>query len=612
MMGYGYHRRYLWIDVSTGEARAIPLEEEVLRAYLGGVGLGTWLLLRHAPLGVDPLAPEAPLVVAFSPLVGGPLTTSAKFAIVSKSPLTNRINDSLCSSRFALAGKRTGFDAIVVTGRATEPSLLLVDEERVELVPAATWWGREIRATQEGLEGKFGSRWESLVIGPAGEHLVRFATVSHAGRHAGRGGTGAVLGAKQLKGILVRGERTVRVADPQRLGILARRLSAASLGPATEKYRELGTVANLATLQRLHALPTRNFSPDYQSRAFSLSRASFAESGQVVRRSCAACGIGCEHLFVSSEGRRDADDRVRLEYENVFALGPLCGVADPAIVRRASHRCDELGMDTMSAGATLAMAMECVERGWWTGVPLRFGDGEALLDGLEKIARRDAFGDWLAEGSRRLGELLGEPACSLAAHVKGLEMPGYDPRTMQTLAVGLAVAARGADHNRSGAYQRDLSPQADRFRITPRTPLDVMACEEEAALYDSLILCKFVRRALGRDPHEAIAEMLEATVGWHMTPGELIEIAHRVIDARHLFNERQGWTADEDTLPERFFQEPAILSDGTRIHLDRDDFRRAVQQYYALRGWDGCGRLSESRQRELLLEHCTDVHNPCF
>ena len=602
MVGYGYHGQYLLVDLSSGTSRRLPLDESVLRAYIGGVGLATWLMLRHCPPGADPLGPDTPLVLAFSPLVGGPLTTSAKFAVVTKSPLTRRISDSLCSSRFALAGKRAGIDALVVTGRCSEPSLLVVDEDRVEWPSATPWWGRTTSDAQRAIESAFGKGWESLVIGPAGERGVRFATISHDGRHAGRGGAGAVMGAKQLKAIVVRGERRVAVADPHWLGEQAKRLSAASLGAATEKYRELGTVANLVALNRLHTLPTRNFTAVRFSFAQSLSRESLAQSNQVVRRSCAACGIGCEHIFASAPTDKDADEGVRLEYENVFALGPLCGISDPATVRRASRLCDELGMDTISAGATLALAMECAQRGWLPGVELAFGDGEALLRGLQMTARREGIGDFLAEGSRRLAEAVGEPARSLAAHVKGLEMPGYDPRTMQTLAVGLAVAARGADHNRSGAYQRDLSTQADRLRIDARTARHVIACEDEAALYDSLILCKFVRRAVGEDPRSAMAEMITATVGWQMDADELSRVARRIVDARHYFNWQHGWTRAEDTLPERFFRESVELADGTRAVLDRASFDSAVSEYYRLRGWNEFGELGKQAIGGLRLE----------
>ncbi len=598
---FGYHGRYLLIDVSSGLVESVPLNESILRAYIGGVGLGAWLLLRHAPAGVDPLSASAPLILSFSPLVGGPLTTSAKFAVVSKSPLTDRINDSLCSSRFALAGKRTGYDALVVVGACERPSVLRIDQQDVRIVEADGLWGETIPVAQVGLEERFGVTWESLVIGPAGENLVRFATISHGGRHAGRGGTGAVMGAKRLKAIMVRGNRRVAIADPDRLGRSARALSAASLGPATEKYREFGTVGNLEMLNRLHTLPTRNFTQSQFSGAQSLSRESLAQSQQVVRHSCAACGIGCEHIFVSSSSGGNADEGVRLEYENVFALGPLCGISDPQVVRQASRKCDELGLDTISAGGTVALAMECAGRGWFEDSTLRFGDGEVLLRCLDLIAWKQGIGERLADGSRRFAAFLGGDAVALAAHVKGLEMPGYDPRTMQTLAVGLAVAARGADHNRSGAYQRDLSTEANRLQIDDRTPQHVVACEDEAALYDSLILCKFVRRALGNDPLAEMARLLRETVGWDFSSEELGVVASRVTDARHYFNWREGWVSTEDTLPERFFREPAELAGGMSVRLDRRRFGEAVEAYYRLRGWDCHGVLSAASIDRMLL-----------
>ena len=592
MKRFGLHGKYLLIDVTDGTAQELPIVESVQRAYLGGVGLGAWLLLRHGKSNYDPLGPEAPLILSFSPLIGSPLTTSAKFAVLSKSPLTHRINDSLCSSAFALAGKRTGFDAIVIVGAAKSPSVLQIDDSNVHCRDATKWWGKSISDTQILARRDFGKECESLLIGPAGENQVRFATISHDGRHAGRGGAGAVMGSKKIKAIVVNGTRRAGFADTKGLGDYAKQLSTASLGPATEKYRELGTVANTLLLNRLNALPTRNFQQAKFEHAESLSGESLAESNQVVRTSCASCGIGCEHLFMSPSAQLNGDKAVRLEYENVFALGPLCGIGDPNTVLRASQRCDELGLDTISMGGTLAFAMECAERGWLDEPSLRFGCDDTLLDLIDATAYRRGIGDRLAEGSRHFSKELGEKAESIAAHVKGLELPGYDPRTMQTLAVGLSVAARGADHNRSGAYQADLSPGVDRREIDQDTAMRVVQAENESALYDSLILCKFLRRALGNQPLDEMVQMIRLTTGWQLSATDLTEIAQRITDARHCFNIEQGWSNDEDSLPERFFLEGVDEPDGSKTSLNRVDFQQAIQEYYRLRGWSETGAMS--------------------
>ena len=255
----GYHGCYLRVDLTTGSSERVVLKEGLLRNFLGGSGLGVALLLGEGAAEVEPLSPRAALAFVFSPLVGSPLTTSAKFAVVSKSPLTHRINDSLASSGFALAGKKTGHDAIVLIGKAPEPSILVIDDDRVRLEPAGPLWGLPNRDAQQRLRERLGPDFQTATIGPAGERLVLYATISHDGRHAGRGGSGAVLGAKNIKAIAVRGSRRVQWAEPQALVALAKGLSEKSFGSATAKYRELGTATNLLTFNRLNVLPTRNF-----------------------------------------------------------------------------------------------------------------------------------------------------------------------------------------------------------------------------------------------------------------------------------------------------------------------------------------------------------------
>src|SRR5687767_8656356 len=313
----GYHGAYLRIAASRGIVERVALNEALLRQYIGGSGLGVRLLLDQGAAGIDPLAPEAPLVFAFSPLVGSPLTTSAKFAVVSKSPLTGRINDSLASSGFAVAGKRCGGDAIVIVGRAPELSVLIVDEEadgdgvmraRVRLEPAAEYRGATCRATEAGLKARLGAEYRVASIGPAGEHAVRYATISHDGRHAGRGGSGAVLGAKNIKAIAVRGTQRAEWAHPSELTALSRSLSKRSFGPATAKYRELGTATNLLTFNRFGTLPTRNFQSGAFDEAENFSTEQLGATRAKTRDSCATCTIGCEHLY----------DGVRVEYETLF------------------------------------------------------------------------------------------------------------------------------------------------------------------------------------------------------------------------------------------------------------------------------------------------------
>jgi aldehyde:ferredoxin oxidoreductase len=573
----GYHGCYLRIDVSCGGVERVPIAETVLRQYLGGSGLGAWLLLEESRSGPDALAPEAPLIFVFSPLVGSPLTTSAKFAVVSKSPLTDRINDSLASSGFAIAGKRSGCDAIVIVGRAEALSTLVVDDGQIRLETAEHLRGTSCGAAEATLKAGLGADYQVATIGPAGERGVRYATISHDGRHAGRGGSGAVLGSKNLKAIAVRGTQRCEWADPRGLTEYSKALSKRSFGPATAKYRELGTAANLLTFNRLGVLPTRNFQSGTFDEAVSISPEEIRQTHSKTRASCVACTIGCEHIYALGD-----EKGVRLEYESLFALGPLCGVGDADAVLRASRLCDDLGIDTISAGGTIAFAMECVERGWLDEPWLSFGSGDAVLRAIDLIGRREGVGDLLAEGSRRAAQAIGHHSIAFAPQVKGLEIPGYEPRGLQTMALGFAVGVRGADHNRSGAYEVDFSDRVDRKHVTIDAVHYAIETEDKAALMDSLVVCKFLRGVF-EDFYGEAADMLRLVTGWDATADELRETARRIVHTKRQFNLLAGWTPEEDTLPDRFLE--SALDGDPAAALSREQLGTLVTEYHRQRGW---------------------------
>jgi aldehyde:ferredoxin oxidoreductase len=561
----GYFGQALVVDLGDARATALPLDDAVLRATIGGVGLGTYLLSELAPPRVDPLAPDAPLAFVFSPLVGTPLTTSAKFAVVAKSPLTDRLNDALASSHFAIAGKLTGNDAIVVRGACEAPSALIVDRDRPRLIDAGELWGLSAADAEARLRARLGPAYRIAAIGPAGERLVRYATLSHDGRHAGRGGLGAILGAKRLKAVAVRATTRCPVADSAAVLAAAKDLRARSFGPATAKYRGLGTLSNLLAFNALSALPGRNFGTGVTTLSL--------EDRAAVRDSCASCSIGCERILTTRDGRH-----ARIEYESAFALGPLVGVDDPDAVLEASARCDELGIDTISTGGTIAWAMEAGLTSW-----LRFGDASALLRAIELIGAREGIGDVLADGSRRASARLGHE--ELAMHVKGLELPGYEPRTLHAMALGLAVNARGADHNRSGAYEADLAGGLDRLNGGERHVAAAIETEDRAAAMDSLILCKFLRGVF-EDPWADWAALLAPVTGWDVDGAELHDTARAIVAAKHAFNRREGWTRAEDTLPARLLDVPLALPSGREATLTRERLDAMVDAYHRMRGLD--------------------------
>jgi aldehyde:ferredoxin oxidoreductase len=594
---YGFHGRLLHIDLTTKSRCWRDLEETRLRAFLGGIGLGTSLLYDLAPAGVEPFSPANPLIFTSAPLVGTGLTTTAKFAVVTKSPLTGFIADSLSSSFFALELKRTGLDALVITGQAVSAVYLFIDNEKAEVREGEHLWGRSASETEALIRSELGDPGVRVAaIGQAGENRVRFATISNEGRHAGRGGVGAVMGSKNLKAIALRGNDGVHVADPQGVEAIAESMRHRSLGTLTAKYRQIGTVANLAVFNRLGTLPTRNFQQSTFDHAEALSGESLTENNFSRRHGCASCTIQCERLFRSLAGEEQ-----RLEYETLFALGPLCGIQDPDVVLQAAHLCDLWGLDTISTGGTLAWAMECAEKGLLPEAHdcgLRFGNADALLATIPSIARRSGLGTLLAEGSRGAAMRVGKDAMYCAMHVKGLELPGYEPRSLKTMALGLAVSPRGACHNRSGAYEADFSGQVDRLTADAGRGALVVASEDFAAVLDSLIVCKFLRKCF-TDFYAEAADLLSKVTGWPCSEVELRRVGERVNTLKKLFNLREGWQPKDDWLPPRLLSEALPTGVAKGVGLSADELREMIRGYYHSRGWDESGSIPKEKLREL-------------
>jgi aldehyde:ferredoxin oxidoreductase len=594
---YGFHGRLLHIDLTTGKDSWVELDASRLRAFLGGIGLGASLLYEYAPVGVDPFAPANPLIFTSAPLVGTGLTTTAKYAVVTKSPLTGFIADSLSSSYFALELKRVGLDALVITGQAAAWSYLFIQNDQVKLRRAEHLRGKSPLESETAIRAELEVPTARVAaIGQAGENQVRFATISNEGRHAGRGGVGAVMGSKNLKAIALCGDQVTAVADIAGVDRIAETLRERSVSSITDKYRRIGTVANLAVFNRLGTLPTRNFQQSTFDHADALSGETLTENNFSRRHGCAACTIRCERLFKAMNGEEQ-----RLEYETLFALGPLCGIDNPDVVLEAARLCDLYGLDTISTGGTIAWAMECSERGLLPEAKrLRFGRADELLAIIPAIAERRDLGALLAEGSRRAALDVGRASEYWAMHVKGLELPGYEPRSLKSMALGLAVSPRGACHNRSGAYEADFSGAVDRFQTDPRRGALVSASEDFAAVLDSLIVCKFLRNCFA-DFYRETAELLSKVAGWDYSGAELMRTGARIHTMKKLFNIREGWQPKDDWLPERLLSETLPTGIGTGIGLSPDELRQMIQSYYQARGWDENGFVPETKLTELYL-----------
>ncbi len=613
---YGYHGKALIVDLSTRSHRWETISEKVLRGFIGGIGLGTYLLYKYCPAGADPLGPDNPLIFVGSPLVGSRLTTSSKFAVMTKSPLTGFIGDSLSSSFLATELKKSCGDALIIVGGAETPTLLFIEDGVPQFLDAADLMGLGTFDTEQAVKEKLGRQTRVASIGPAGENLVRYASIANdGGRQAGRCGPGAVMGSKNLKALALHGSQTVEVAEPVATHEYGIDLSKRSLGAATEKYRDLGTMANVTVFNRLGTLPTRNFRESSFEGAERVSGEHLHQEHLAKNASCANCTIGCEKILVTSdEGKKT---KGRMEYESLFALGPLCGVDDPNTVIRAAAICDDLGMDTISAGVTIAWAMECFETGLLTaddtgGIDLRFGNGQAVLDMLELIGHRQDLGSLLAEGTRKASQRLGGGSGDWAMHVKGLELPGYEPRSLKTMALGLAVTPRGACHNRSSAYEADFSERVDRLTVDDTRGLIAAESEDFEAVLDSLIWCKFLRKAFN-DFYQESAQVYTMITGWDMSPGELKQAGERIHNLKKLFNIREGWRRQDDSLPPRTLQEELPTGIVAGVGLTQEELDYMIAGYYRARGWNEDGSVPDTKLAELglldLLPESSSVTN---
>ena len=480
-------------------------------------------------------------------------------------------------------------------GACAQPSAVLVDGAGARIVGAAELWGLPAAEAERQLRDRLGQGWRIAANGrPA-------SAASGTPPSRTMGGTpGAAAWARCWAPSGSRRSRSARLprsGRPTRKRCWPPRATCgpAPSGQATAKYRELGTLADLLAFNALAALPTRNFQAASFAAAPQLAAEELASMRKVARHSCASCTIGCEHIYKAPGGKK-----MRAEYQNVFALGPMCGVSDPDAVLAAGARCDELGLDTISAGGTIAWAMECAERGLIDAPWLRFGDPSALLRALTEIGERRGLGDLLAEGSRRAAAQVGGGSAAFAPQVKGLELPGYEPRTLQAMALGLAVNARGADHNRSGAYAVDLSGDHDRLAGGAAQVAGAIETEDRAAVMDSLILCNFLRGVF-TEPFAEWAALLAAVTGWPIDEAELRQTARRIVLAKRAFNIREGWQPADDWLPERLLSEPVRLTSGRVAALTPDGLRAMIDAYYAARGLDPQGHPDPSDVADLQL-----------
>ncbi len=606
---YGYAGRILRVNLSTGKTVISPLKEEMAKKYIGGIGLGMYLLIENSQPGIDPFSPDNPLILATGPLSGTIAPTGGNgHAFVSKSPLTNGLGEAKSHGFFGAELKRAGYDAVIFEKRAEKPVYVWIDDDSIQILDAKHLLGKSPQDTEDIIKDDLGDYYIRVAaIGLAGEKLSRVACIiNDKTRAAGRTGMGAVMGSKNLKAIAVRGTKDVTVAKLDEFIEFVKMLHERMKGPATVKYRTLGTPLNVLVHNSLGALPTRNFTNAFFEGAELVSGEYLNERFVVKIDGCSSCAMRCEHLAAVSEGPYKGTV-TRVEYEPLWAFGPHCGVDRLDAIIKAMDLCNYYGLDSLSTGNIVGFAMDCYEHGILTkedteGLELEFGNAEAMIEIVHKIGKREGLGDILAEGVKRAAEKIGKGAEKYANHIKGLEMTGYDIRGLKTAAIGYAVSFRGADHNRHGAYAIDLKGTVDRFKVEKGRSKYVIDIEDLYAIIDSLIVCKFSRGVYYKE-FEDLAKYYSLVTGIEVTPNELRKAGERINNLGRLFNIREGFTRKDDHLPPKVMSTPIpdnTVSKGSYITQKELDFM--LDDYYEHRGWTKEGVPTLEKLKDLGME----------
>lgn len=614
-MPNGYAGRILHVDLTRGRLEVEHPKEEFYRRYFGGRALIAYYLLRECPPDADPLGPDNVVVFAPGVMTGTPLSGQGRNGVGARSPLTGGFGNAEAGGFFGAELKRAGFDAVVVKGRAATPVYLWVDGGEAELRDASHLWGRTTGEAEDRIrEGTGEPQARTALIGPAGENLVRFASVVNDRSHvAGRTGIGAVMGSKNFKGIAVKARKDrpfVEVADKERLKAVRTWLTENLHRVAG--LHDTGTAGGLRALSLAGGLPTFNFQEGSFAGADAIDGEVMRDTILVRRGTCDACAVRCKRVVEVKEPYAVDPGYGGPEYEGLSALGSNAGIDDLRALAKANEICNAQGLDVISTGAVISYAMEAFERGYLTveqtgGLELRFGNAGAMLKVLDLLVRREGVGDLLAEGVFRAAKALGDGAEEFALHVKGQELPMHEPRIKHTLGVGYALSPTGADHmhnlhdtavSRRGSTLRDLSSWGEEFEPQPAVGIN----EAKMRMYyyqtnwrhflDSAVMCHFLPYSPQR-----MAEIVGAITGWSVDIDDLLAVGRRAGTLAQLFNRRVGFGPAEDSLPDRFFGPFRSTPKGEP--LNREEFEWGKARFFEWMGWDETGRPRPETLEEL-------------
>jgi aldehyde:ferredoxin oxidoreductase len=592
----GYNGKILRVNLSSGTITTETIDEAFCHQYIGGAGFIFYYLWKELKPGIDPLGPDNKLIFALGPLSGLPLPGSARNCIGAKSPLTGGVAKSEVGGFWAAELKRAGYDAIIIEGKAEKPVYLWVHDGEASLKDASHLWGKETKETETAIRNELGDTGVHIaLIGPGGENLVRYACIME-GLHdaAGRGGLGAVMGSKQLKAIAVRGHTLPPVADREHVKQIRQQIAAIPL-----PVSEFGTGGpDMMFLEAMSNLPVRNFRDGLFPDVEKIHGGVMKETMSRGMEGCFGCRVRCKKVLQFDTPYPVDAVYGGPEYESTAALGSNCGVNDVKAIVKANERCGAYSLDTISTGVTIAFAMECFEKGLLNsadtgGIELKFGNSEAMLKVIDLIAKREGIGNLLAEGTARLSRKIGKGSEKFAMNVKGLEVALHEPRLSASLGLGYMVNPHGADHCASlidalflaepvimGLHHLGIYDPPPPNDISPRKIAYSRLVQLKSIVEDCLTICAFLPYSVDKE-----AELLSAVTGWNTGAIDLMRVAERVLTIARLFNIREGFSARDDVLPERFFQPKSDgpLSDQC---LDHAEMEKAKSYYYSLMGWD--------------------------
>lgn len=604
----GYTGRILHIDLGKQGFSTQNFDETFAQKYLGGNGFAARILYDGLKPGIDPFSPDNIVVFAVGPITDTPLPSTSRAYTATKSPLNGLFFDSTFGGRFAITQKRSGFEAIVISGKSSAPIYLVIDENGAQFKSASSLWGKLTRETVEALQATEGQEADAVAIGPAGEKRVRFAGLTHywRGREgvSGRGGIGAVLGSKNVKAVVVKGSRKTEVADPKGLReLIDSRKEAMEKG--TAGLKNLGTPVLVNMINTIGGLGVRNLQEEQSPRAPEIGGERIKELFFERHDTCFGCPIACGktlRLPASQDGLRWKMP----EYETLFSLGSMVENWDPASLLKLNALCDQWGLDTISTGLTISFALECFEKGYLTpqdggGRTLRFGDSALILELVEEIGKRQGFGNVLAEGSFRLAERLPKAAADLLHCFKRVEVAGHSSRALKGMSIGYATATRGGSHH-DARPTLQYTGEFDRTKAKGQ-PSFALRTQNFTALDDSLTQCRFAsERGYGGLINENYVKMINTVTGWVRNLEEVEMLGERIYNLERAFNCREGISRKDDHLPARTTQQPIPSGPSQGMYCPPQEFNAMLDEYYHLRGWDRNGIPTAEKLKALGLD----------